>query len=137
MSLIKTLNFDIRSDGRGDLIAIESGRTLPFEFKRVYYLTNLTAHPRGFHCHKHLQQAAICVKGACTFILDNGNLRESVRLDQPNQGLLIGNMIWREMHDFTDDCVLMVLASEHYDENDYIRDYNAFLALVKQQDNDD
>jgi len=131
MSLVQTINFDIRSDGRGDLIAIESGKTLPFEFKRLYYMTHLTAHPRGFHCHKKLQQAAICVSGACTFILDNGNTRESVRLKTPNQGLLIGNMIWREMHDFTQDCVLIVLASEHYDEHDYIRDYDEFLARVK------
>ena len=131
MSLIETLNFAICSDGRGNLIAIESGKNLPFEFKRVYYLTNLTAHPRGFHSHKNLQQAAICVKGACTFTLDNGRVRESVRLDKPNQGLLIGNMIWREMTDFTEDCVLIVLASEYYDENDYIRDYDEFLALAK------
>ena len=73
---------------------------------------------------------AICVKGSCTFVLDDGKSKEEIKLDTPNKGLLIEGLIWREMYDFTPDCVLLVLASEHYDENDYIRDYDNFVEEV-------
>ena len=73
----------------------------------------------------------IAVKGSCTFVLDNGEKREEIKLDNPNQGLFIEGLIWREMKDFSSDCVLLVLASEHYDESDYIRDYDKFLKEVK------
>ena len=74
---------------------------------------------------------AIVVKGSCTFVLDDGKKRKEIKLDNPNQGLLIEGLIWREMKDFSSDCVLVVLASEHYDEKDYIRDYNKFLEEVR------
>ena len=86
---------------------------------------------RGFHAHIDLKQMAICVKGSCTFILDDGISRKEIKLNSPNQGLLIEGLIWREMHSFSPDCVLVVLASEHYDEDDYIRDYNTFLKETK------
>ena len=71
------------------------------------------------------------VKGSCTFVLDNGTKREQIKLDNPNQGLFIEGLIWREMKNFSSDCVLVVLASEHYDESDYIRDYDKFLEVAK------
>ncbi len=120
-------------DDRGLLVAAESHRNIPFEIKRVYYLTEVTSDaPRGFHAHRNLTQVAVCLKGSCKFIIDNGKERKEVLVNDPTRGLLIGSMVWREMHEFTADCVLMVIASELYDESDYIRDYNQFIEEVNQ-----
>ena len=125
-------NFGIKGDERGSLIAIEQGHNAPFEIKRVYYIFDTKEGvERGFHAHINLKQIAIVVKGSCTFVLDNGTKREEITLDNPNQGLFIEGLIWREMKNFSSDCVLVVLASEHYDESDYIRDYDKFLEVVK------
>lgn len=123
--------FNEITDGRGGLVALEQNRNIPFEIKRVYYIYGTPENVRrGFHAHKALQQVAVCVKGACSFLLDNGRETVDCRLDSPTTGLYIGNNIWREMYDFTENCVLMVLASELYDEVDYIRDYEQFLQAV-------
>ncbi len=128
MSLIQLLDLPELGDERGSLVAIEELKTIPFQIKRVYYIYGTQEKvARGFHAHKKLQQLAICVAGKCKMILDDGTQREEVWLDSPNKGVLIGNQIWREMHDFSQDCVLLVLASEPYDEADYIRDYQEFL----------
>ncbi|WP_257285959.1 FdtA/QdtA family cupin domain-containing protein [Endozoicomonas sp. SESOKO1] len=125
--------FNEITDGRGGLVALEQNRNIPFEIKRVYYIYGTPENVRrGFHAHKALQQVAVCVKGACSFLLDNGRETVDCRLDSPTYGLYIGNNIWREMYDFTEDCVLMVLASELYDEADYIRDYEKFTLIVQQ-----
>ena len=126
------IKFKIRGDERGSLIAIEGGYDIPFEIKRVYYIFDTKKGvERGFHAHIKLKQICIAVKGSCTFVLDDGKKREEVKLDRPDKGLFIEGLIWREMKDFSDDCVLVVLASEHYDESDYIRDYDRFLEVVK------
>jgi dTDP-4-dehydrorhamnose 3,5-epimerase-like enzyme len=131
MANYKLIDFKILGDQRGSLIAIEQGYNTPFEIKRVYYIFDtIKGVERGFHAHIDLKQIAIVVKGSCTFILDNGKTREEIKLEIPNKGLLIEGLIWREMKDFSSDCVLVVLASEHYDENDYIRDYKFFLKEV-------
>ena len=125
------IHFKEISDGRGGLVALEQHQNIPFEIKRVYYIYGTPEKTRrGFHAHKALEQVAICVKGACSFLLDNGKEKVACRLDSPTTGLYIGNNTWREMYDFTADCVLMVLASELYDESDYIRDYKDFLKEV-------
>ena len=85
---------------------------------------------RGFHAHYKLKQVAICIAGSCRFILDNGKKKEEVLLENPNQGLIVNNMIWHEMYDFSYDCILMVLANDYYEESDYIRDYNVFLKNI-------
>lgn len=132
MSLIKTIAFDELGDERGRLISLEQKRNIPFEIKRVYYIFGTDKDiARGFHAHKNLQQVAICIKGSCRFILDDGLKKESIILDSPNVGLYIDNNKWREMHDFSNDCILIVLASDYYDEADYIRDYNEFIKAVK------
>ena len=132
MAQYKLINLKTLGDERGSLIAIEEGYNTPFEIKRVYYIFDTKSGvERGFHAHINLKQLAITVKGSCTFVLDNGSTREEIRLDNPNQGLLIEGLIWREMKDFSPDCVLVVLASEHYDESDYIRDYDEFLKVVQ------
>ncbi len=131
MSLIKWAHFPALGDERGSLVALEAGNTVPFDIKRVYYIFGTEKNvARGFHAHHNLQQVAICVTGKCRMILDDGNTREEVWLDSPTKGLLIGDLVWREMHDFSEDCVLLVLASEYYDENDYIRDYDKFLRCI-------
>jgi len=132
MSLIKLINFSGLGDDRGSLISLEARKNIPFDIKRVYYIFGTKPGvARGFHAHKALQQVAICVSGKCKMLLDNGKEKAEVWLDSPAKGILIENMIWREMHDFSEDCVLMVLASEYYDEADYIRDYDNFIREIK------
>lgn len=128
MSLINWIDFQILGDERGSLVSIEQGMLIPFEIKRIYYLYNTGKEvSRGYHAHRQLQQVAICVSGKCRMILDNGTVREEVWLDCPTKGLLIESMMWREMHDFSPDCVLLVIASQPYNESDYIRNYQVFL----------
>ena len=118
----------VKSDARGSLIALEGERDVPFAIERVYFLYGTAPDAeRGFHAHWDLQQWAVCVSGACTMVLDDGDSRCEVRLDSPELALHIGSMIWREMKDFSEDSVLLVLASAPYDEADYIRDYDEFL----------
>jgi dTDP-4-dehydrorhamnose 3,5-epimerase-like enzyme len=130
--LIKTIFFPPLGDDRGSLVALETHKTVPFDVKRVYYIFGTKPGvSRGFHAHHALQQVAVCVTGKCRMVLDDGKQREEVWLDSPTKGLLIGDLIWREMHDFSPDCVLLVLASEFYNENDYIRSYDEFKQIVK------
>jgi len=130
-SSYKLVNFKILGDERGSLIAIEEGYNAPFDIKRVYYIFDTKEGvERGFHAHINLEQIAIVVKGSCTFVLNDGRKRDEIQLTSPNHGLHIKGLIWREMKDFSEDCVLVVLASEHYDESDYIRDYDKFLEEV-------
>ncbi len=125
------IDFNIHGDDRGSLIALEQHKDIPFDVKRVYYIFDTKADVRrGFHAHKHLEQVAVCIKGACTFKLDDGKSQQHIRLDTPSRGLYIGNSVWREMYDFTENCVLLVMASNLYDESDYIRNYNDFITQV-------
>jgi len=128
MSLIKLIDFPPLGDERGSLVAVEGNKNIPFDIKRVYYIFGTQKDiARGFHAHKELNQVAVCITGKCRMILDNGNTKENVWMDSATKGVLIEDMVWHEMHDFSDDCVLLVLASEQYDESDYIRDYVDFL----------
>lgn len=128
MSLIKWLDLPLLGDERGGLISLEALDIVPFEIKRVYYLYKTKKSvSRGYHAHRNLKQVAVCVSGNCKMILDNGDNREEASLDSPEKGILIESMVWREMHDFSDDCVLVVIASELYEEADYIRNYESFL----------
>lgn len=131
MSLIKIIDFKTLGDERGSLVALEANRQIPFEIKRVYYIYGTALGvARGFHAHKELKQVAIALSGSCRFMLDNGRHQEEVVLDNPAEGLLIESFLWREMYDFSEDCVLMVLADQFYDESDYIRDYAQFMEVV-------
>ncbi|MBS9784588.1 MAG: FdtA/QdtA family cupin domain-containing protein [Oceanivirga sp.] len=129
--IVSMQNLTELGDERGKLVALEGLKNIPFEIKRVYYIygTKLNV-ARGFHAHKNLQQVAIAVSGSCKMLLDDGVNKEWVTLDSPNKGILINSMVWHEMHNFSEDCVLLVLASEHYDESDYIRDYDEFILEV-------
>ena len=132
MNVIQWIDFQSLGDHRGQLVALEIGheQAVPFDIKRVYYIYHTAPGvSRGFHAHKKLKQVAICISGSCRMVLDDGKIRESVQMNAPTKGLLIDSLMWREMHDFSDDCVLIVLASEHYDEKDYIRDYKEFIRI--------
>jgi dTDP-4-dehydrorhamnose 3,5-epimerase-like enzyme len=134
MDLINIIDIPSFGDKRGGLIALEGNDSALFEIKRVYYILDTKKGvSRGFHAHKVLKQLAVCVAGSCRFVLDNGLEKEEVILESPLKGLIIDKMIWREMHDFSDDCILMVLASEYYDENDYIRNYREFLRGINER----
>ena len=131
MEIIK-YNFPPHGDDRGQLVAIEAMKDLPFAIKRVYYIYDtLPGVRRGFHAHMKLQQILVCVSGSCKIHLDNGTDTAEVTLDKPNEGLYISNDMWREMYDFSDGAVLLVLASEYYDEADYIRNYDDFIKMVR------
>jgi len=133
-----TTEFAVHGDDRGSLVALECGNQIPFEVKRVYYIFGtIEGVRRGFHAHKELRQILICVSGQCKIHLDNGKGETAeVLLDRPTLGLHIAADTWREMYDFSPDCVLLVLASQVYDERDYIRDYKAFLTYVQSKKED-
>ena len=115
--------------------ALEEGKEIPFPVKRVYYMYDtVPGVRRGFHAHKCLEQILICIHGSCKIHLDNGRETEEVALSNPYEGLYIPNDMWREMYDFTPGTVLLVLASEHYDEADYIRDYQTFINMVHKKE---
>ena len=132
---IKTYNFPPHGDDRGQLVAIEASREIPFAVRRVYYIYDtLPGVRRGFHAHRNLEQILVCVHGSCKIHLDDGFDTAEVLLDTPNTGLYISNDMWREMYDFSEGAVLLVLASQHYDEADYIRNYDAFIEMVRGKD---
>jgi dTDP-4-dehydrorhamnose 3,5-epimerase-like enzyme len=128
------IQLEIKGDERGSLISLESCKNIPFEIKRVYYIFDTKdGVRRGFHAHKKLKQVLVCVSGSCDILLDDGNNRKIVNLNKNNIGLLIEGMIWREMFNFSRDCVLMVLADDYYYENDYIRNYADFIKFLKSE----
>ena len=133
---VKELTVAAHGDARGQLIALESlSEQIPFEVKRVYYIYDTTPGTvRGKHAHKMLKQALICISGACTIECEmpNGEKFEC-RLDWPDKCLLIEGLVWRKMKEFSKDAVLLVLASEHYAESDYVRDYAEFLRLCAKE----
>ncbi|MGO4478337.1 FdtA/QdtA family cupin domain-containing protein [Massilia sp. 2TAF26] len=130
---IKLVQLQKHGDERGRLVALEDQRNVPFPIRRVYYLFETKSDiRRGFHAHRELKQLAIVVRGSCRFHLDDGKEKIDLLLDNPAQGLLLPPMLWHEMYDFSEDCVLMVLADGHYDESDYIRGYDEFVELAKQ-----
>lgn len=128
----KFVNFKIRGDERGSLVAVEGNSDIPFDIKRVYYIFDTKKDvPRGFHAHKDLEQILVAVSGSCKIRIDDGVKKEIFELCEPDKGLYIGKDQWREMFDFSQNCVLLVLASEHYNPKEYIRDYKEFLNEVK------
>ena len=128
---VKKYTFQPHGDDRGQLVALEEGKEIPFNIKRVYYMYDtVNGVVRGKHAHKSLEQILICIHGSCKVLLDDGQEKKVVPLENPCEGLYVSNNIWREMYDFSEDAVLMVLASELYDEDDYIRNYDQFLSCV-------
>lgn len=129
----KLLKMEINKDKRGSLIALENLKTVPFEIKRVYYIYDTKPDvDRGGHAHTNLEQILIMMDGACEVLLDNGKEKKSIILNRPDVGLYIGKNMWREMKNFSYGAKLLVLASDLYDEKEYIRSYDEFLRIINE-----
>lgn len=121
------------SDRKGNLTVVENGVTLPFDVKRVYYLYDVPGgETRGYHAHKDLSQLIIAASGSFTVTLDDGMCKRRFFLNRPYQGLYVKPGMWRVLDDFSSGAVCMVLASDVYQKEDYIRDYNEFLSFRKE-----
>lgn len=133
----RIINFKkIGNNDVGFLIALEGNREIPFNIKRIYYIYNVPKEiKRGFHAHKKLEQVLICVNGNVKIKVDGGNEKKIIELNNPNKGLYVGPSVWHEMYDFDKSAVLLVLASEYYNENDYIRNYEEFMKYKNNKKN--
>ncbi|MCT7495961.1 FdtA/QdtA family cupin domain-containing protein [Aliarcobacter cryaerophilus] len=130
--IVTTKEFNVLGDYRGQLVALEENRNIPFDLKRVFYIFGTQEGvSRGNHSHYKTKQFLVAVNGSCKVTLDDGYNKETFNLNKPNLGLFQDALIWGTMHDFSSDCVLMVLANEYYDASDYITDYDKFLKEVK------
>lgn len=117
----------------GNLSVLESDRTIPFEIRRVYYIYGLKNHSiRGGHAHKRLNQVMFVINGSLDLKLETNDGVSIITLDKPDEGVFIGNMCWREFFNFSNNAIVMIFASEYYDESDYIRDYNQFKKMIGQ-----
>jgi hypothetical protein len=127
--LARYIDFEVRGDELGWLVALEGERNIPFPIRRAYYIFGTRAGVRrGRHAHRTLQQVMICLAGECRVLLDDGAMTEDVRLHRNDRGLVLAPMIWHEMYDFSADCLLLVVADARYEEGEYIRSYSAFKA---------
>ena len=117
----------------GTLVIGETKKNIPFDPKRIYYITNLSNPKaiRGKHAHKNLEQYIFCVSGTFRLHLDDGTVKQNITLDSPYYGIRLGPMLWHTMSKFSRDCVILVVASDCFDEGDYIRDYKQFIEYVK------
>lgn len=132
MKLYSRIKLPQITDPRGYLTFVEGTRHVPFEIKRVYYLYNVPSNSqRGGHAHNNLKQVLFALSGSFRITLDNGNQRETVWLNEPSEGILIEDLVWREMDCFSQSAVCMVLASNYYDESDYIRNYEEFTVIAR------
>ena len=122
------INIRRYSDSRGYLSVVENDIDIPFEIKRIYYLYLVPEVARGAHAHKKLQQLLIATSGSVEVVMDDGTNKKSFMLDKPWKGLLVPPGLWRDLENFSGGAVMLCLASEKYDAEDYIRDYNEFLA---------
>ena len=131
--LYDTIRFSEFGDDRGSLTSIElASDILPFKVQRIYYIHNTRSGvSRGFHAHKKLQQVIIAASGSFELHLKGEHSEEILYLSDPSEGILISSFVWREMHNLSDDCVILVLASEPYTESDYIRDYSEYIKHLR------
>jgi dTDP-4-dehydrorhamnose 3,5-epimerase-like enzyme len=118
---------------RGALTVTEQGRDVPFDIRRAYWIYDVpSGESRGGHAHKELRQLLVAISGSFKVVLDNGRERREIMLNHPWQGLLIVPGVWRTLEDFSSGAVCLCLASEHYDEEEYIRDYAEFKTLYSE-----
>ena len=135
---IKYVNLPvIDSKEKGKLSFMEVNKDVPFEIKRIYYIYDIRDLNtiRGYHAHKTLKQVIFCLNGSFVLELDNGFEKKEIFLNKPNKGVLINSNIWRNMKNFSKNVVIMVVASNYYDENDYIRNYNEFTEYINKKNN--
>jgi hypothetical protein len=134
IDMCKLIDLPKISDPRGNLTFVEGGKHIPFDIKRVYYLYDVPGGAeRGAHGHKDLKQFIIAVSGSFDVILDDGENTKTIHMNRSYYGLYVCPMMWRDLDNFSSGSVCMVLASEHYDEADYIRDYEQFVVASGSQ----
>ena len=128
----KLLDLKAFGDERGSLIAFENNNNVPFDIKRVFYIFDTKGYiARGCHANKRSKFLLVVINGSCRVKIDDGEKQTDLLLNNPNKALFLNNMVWKEMYEFSYNAILMVLANEYYDENEYIRDYDQFLQLIK------
>lgn len=131
MEKYKIINFKQHGDERGHLVVIEGNKDVPFDIKRVFYIYGSSFDVvRGQHANRKTEFVLINVSGTSKVKIDDGIEQCIVELNEPHMGVYIPTMVWKDMYDFSEDSVLLVLASEHYDSSEYIRDYSEFLKEV-------
>ena len=135
--MFKEINFEkIGNQEYGFLSFFESFKEFPYEIKRIYYIYDVPKESiRGFHAHKSLKQLIFCIYGDIELVIDDGKKKEKFRLNSPNYAILLDGVYWRELKWNINESVLCVVASEYYDENDYIRDYNNFKKYIEENEN--
>lgn len=126
------LNFQVNGDNRGNMVVVEGGQAVPFEIKRLFYIygTDPVA-VRGQHANRKSDFAMMCVKGSCKVKITDGTNEAVIVLDEPMKGVYIPKMLWKDMYDFSEDAVLLVLASTHYDGTEYIRDFEEYKKIMQ------
>lgn len=123
----------INSD-RGSLTVVENDRSIPFSVKRIYYLYDIpTGSSRGGHAHKELHQLILAASGSFDLLIDDGQIKRTISLNRPHRGVLLVPGIWRELENFSAGAVCLVLASDPYTEDDYIRNYDEFVEAKRKQ----
>lgn len=132
---VKLLEFKDLGDERGNLVVIEGGMDIPFEIKRVFYIYGSDSEVvRGQHANRRSEFVLINVGGTSKVRVDNGKESRIIELNRPRMGLYLKNNVWKDMYDFSPDSILLVLASEHYDEQEYIRDYEKYRELMRREE---
>lgn len=123
----------IRDDRDGNLIIANSNHDIPFDIKRVYYINQLenSVSIRGKHAHKSLEQVIFCISGSFVLGIDDGFIKQKILMKEDNIGIILGKELWHTMEEFSSGCILLVFASDSYDEEDYIRSYEEFLKYIK------
>jgi len=138
MNRVQMLEFPQRGDARGHLVIVEGNRDIPFEIKRVFYIYGSDNDVvRGQHANRETEFVLINVAGTSKVKVKDGEGNEAIFcLNRPHTGVYLPNMVWKDMYDFSEDSVLLVLASEHYDPAEYIRNYDDFVAEIKSENGD-
>ena len=132
MKNVRTVKFNALGNETGYLTPIEGNKDVDFDIKRIYYIYKVAdGQRRGFHAHQDLKQVLICVKGKVDILVRTPFESSVITLDSPDTGLFIGDMIWREMFNFSEDAVLLVLANKTFSEDDYIKEYKTYCAIAK------
>ncbi len=122
---------NVNDNNKAFLTIIQIHKHIPFEVKRIFLLSDIKEIKRGNHAHKKLHQIIISVQGSFLLKLDDGENKQEIFLDSPSKGVFVSNLVWKELTNFSEDCKILVLASDYYDEGDYIRNYDDFLKIVK------
>lgn len=129
----KQLNFKVNGDARGNMVVVEGGQAVPFEINRLFYIYGTDPEAiRGQHANRKSDFAMVCVSGSCKVRITDGTAETVVSLDEPMKGIYIPRMLWKDMYDFSEDAVLLVMASTHYDANEYIRDFDDYCKEMRE-----